>query len=94
MTESIDKALKRHGFVLHAFVYMPDHIHLLVRSRKKDSKIERLLFGIKRPFSFRVKRNFADHASPLLKQLMIQGRPGKNVFRFWQAGLGYDRNLN
>ena len=73
---------------------MPDHVHLLVRSRKKDSKIERLLFGIKRLFSFRVKRNLVDHASPLLKQLMQQGRLGKSVFRFWQAGPGYDRNLN
>ncbi len=31
--------------------------------------------------------------SPLLNQLMVQERPGKQCFRFWQEGGGFDRNL-
>jgi putative transposase len=30
----------------------------------------------------------------LLKRLTIQERPGKTVFRYWQEGPGFDRNLN
>ncbi|MGB2780863.1 MAG: hypothetical protein WBD63_05235 [Phycisphaerae bacterium] len=28
-----------------------------------------------------------------LEQLMVHERPGRRVFRFWQEGGGYDRNL-
>ncbi len=31
--------------------------------------------------------------SNLLDRLMVQERPGKVCFRFWQKGAGFDRNL-
>jgi putative transposase len=33
------------------------------------------------------------HRSRLLERLTIQERPGRMVFRFWQEGPGFDRNL-
>ena len=94
LSESIENSLRRHGFILHAFVFMPNHVHLLVRSQMKDARIDKFLFGVKRPFSFRVKRSLQERADPLLRQLTIRKRPGKRVFRFWQAGPGHDRNLS
>jgi putative transposase len=56
-------------------------------------RLSRLLADIKRPFSGRVKKQLVEEGSPLLLQLTVMERPGKEAFRFWQEGPGYDRNL-
>jgi len=93
LSDCINRATVRHGYKLIAFVYMPDHIHLLVNPARSDSHIEELLYAIKRPFSFRIKRLLHLDGHPLLDRLMVRERPGKVCFRFWQEGPGYDRNL-
>jgi len=72
---------------------MPEHVHLLVYPTVPDYKIDRLLFAIKRPYSFRIKRVLQQSNSPLLERLTIRQRPGVTTFRYWQEGPGYDRNL-
>lgn len=57
------------------------------------SEIAPILFGVKYPCSVRVKRQLAESNPRLLARLTIRERPGKFVFRFWQEGPGYDRNL-
>jgi putative transposase len=94
LSEAIDRATERHNFCLAAFVYMPEHVHLLVYPGPGASKLELLLKAIKRPFSFRVKQLLIESKSPLLKRLTIRQRPGVETFRFWQEGPGYDRNLD
>jgi putative transposase len=96
--EALDRAIERHSFRLIAFVLMPEHVHLLVYSAALQPEIDDLLFAIKRPFSFRVKKllqvsNKVEDRKQLA-QLTIQERPGKQTFRFWQEGPGYDRNLS
>ncbi len=93
LSQSIDRALLHQGFWLSAFVYMPEHVHLLVFPVTPTARIEQLLFAIKRPFSYRVKQYVGQNDLPLLQHLTVQERPGKMVFRFWQEGPGYDRNL-
>jgi putative transposase len=51
LSERIDRALTTHSFTLIAFVYMPEHLHLLVYPKRETYKVEFLLFAIKRPFS-------------------------------------------
>jgi putative transposase len=94
LSEAIDHALERHGYQLAAFVYMPEHVHLLVFPGHTASKIDGLLRAIKRPFSSRIKRLLEISRSPLLENLTIHQRPGVRTFRFWQEGPGYDRNLD
>lgn len=53
-----------------------------------------MLADIKRPFSDRVKRMLVKEKSPLISDLTVRERPGKETFRFWQEGPGYDRNLS
>jgi len=72
---------------------MPEHVHLLVYPSQQGLKIDKLLFAIKRPFSYRVKQQLAGTDDPLLQRLTIRQRPGKTTFRFWQEGPGYDRNI-
>ena len=85
--------MERHGYALNAFVFMPEHVHLLVFPRPSASDVDQLLKAIKRPYSFRIKRLLHESNSPLLKTLDVQQRPGVRSFRYWQEGPGYDRNL-
>jgi putative transposase len=93
LAKQIDSANQRHNFHLVAFVFMPEHLHLLVYPTG-GSEVSDLLKAIKRPFSYRIKQILQEHQSPLLNRLTIRERPGKMTFRFWQEGPGYDRNLN
>jgi REP-associated tyrosine transposase len=72
---------------------MPEHVHLLTFPQSTASRIDELLKAIKRPFSYRIKRLLTETGSPLLRRLTVLQRPGVSVFRFWQEGPGYDRNL-
>jgi len=94
LSEAIDHALLRHDYLLSAFVFMPDHVHLLVYPGPRASRIDGLLRAIKRPYSFHIKQLLQDANSPLLRRLTIRQRPGVETFRFWQEGPGYDRNLD
>ena len=57
-------------------------------------RLSRLLADIKQPFARRVKRILVKERSSLLSDLTVLERPGKEAFRFWQEGPGYDRNLS
>jgi putative transposase len=93
LAESIEHALKRHNDRLTAFVFMPEHVHLIVYPMPTASPVPNLLNAIKRPFALRIKKVLAQSNSALLRKLMIHQRPGVTAFRFWQEGPGYDRNL-
>lgn len=65
----------------------------LVLPRPPATGIAKLLFAIKRPFSYRVKKQLEIARDPMLSELTIRDRPGHTRFRFWQEGPGYDRNI-
>lgn len=93
LSRAIERAITGHNWELAAFVYMPEHVHLLVFPQAAASKIEDLLRAIKRPYSFRIKQLMNQSGDPLLKRLTIRQRPGVQTFRYWQEGPGYDRNI-
>jgi len=93
LVRSIDESGEQFRFNLVAFVFMPDHVHLLVFPLDKEPDVSGYLAAIKRPVSADVKRDLQRVGSPFLKRLMVRERPGKEAFRFWQEGSGYDRNL-
>ena len=96
LARSIDEAAREREFHLVAFVFMPEHVHLLVRPIREATAvadISRFLAAVKRPVSRQVKARLEAVDSPLLKKLTIRTRPGCHAFRFWQEGPGYDRNL-
>ena len=96
LSRAIDAAITAEKCRLAAFVFMPEHVHLLtypVDGSPDPKRVSRLLASIKRSSSARVKERLIAADSRLLARLTIQERPGKTVFRFWQEGPGYDRNL-
>jgi putative transposase len=93
LSVSVNRAIAAHGFQLVAFVFMPEHVHLLVFPTGVDADVSALLAAIKKPHSFRVKERMTARRDPWLGRLTIRERPGRTVFRFWQEGTGYDRDL-
>jgi putative transposase len=90
----IDRACVECEMSLAAFVFMPEHVHLLVVPKGREPAINQFLARIKQPFSKWVRRQLTDMKSPLVDRLTVHERLGKTCFRFWQAGPGYDRNLS
>jgi putative transposase len=93
LAKCIDLAGKETAFDLVGFVFMPEHVHLIVYPRISNPRISFYLARIKQPFSKQIKDLLTEHHSQLLSKLTIQERPGKTCFRFWQEGPGFDRNL-
>ncbi len=48
---------QRHGYRLLAFVFMPEHVHLIVYPMPELRESPRLLQAIKRPCSYRIKQH-------------------------------------
>ena len=93
LSRSIDQANQEESVPLVAFVFMPEHVHLLVYPTQPKPDIGRYLARVKQPFSKQIKGLLEEANSPLLKNLTVRERPGKFCFRFWQEGPGFDRNL-
>lgn len=89
----LSAACRSERFDLLAFVFMPEHVHLLVLPRDADSRVSRLLARTKQPASKAIRRLLEDNSSTLVENLTVNERPGKRCFRFWQEGPGFDRNL-
>lgn len=89
----LDSAGEEFEVELVAFVFMPDHVHLLINPISHNPDLSLYLARIKQPFSKQIRDILADENPHLLRQLTVQERPGKFCFRFWQEGPGYDRNI-
>jgi putative transposase len=72
---------------------MSEHVHLIVYPETVEARVSSFLFAVKRPFSYRVKKDLESSNSSLLDTLTVRQRPGVSTFRFWQEGPCYDRNL-
>lgn len=93
LVECLHEACLKHQFGLLAYVFMSNHVHLIVVPLTQTIDIPALLYDIKQPTSKRIKQRLISTNKRLLQSLTIQQRPGVTTFRFWQEGPGYDRNL-
>ena len=93
LSRTIDMANVAAQISLAAFVFMPEHVHLLVWSETPKPPISLYLARVKQPFSKQIKEILVRKQSPLAARLMVREGPNKTCFRFWQAGPGFDRNI-
>ena len=93
LARCVEAAGEEWAMQLVGFVFMPEHVHLLVYPTAVNPFISRYLARIKQPFSKQIKDILVGQHSRLLSKLTVQERPGKKCFRFWQEGPGFDRNL-
>jgi putative transposase len=94
LARCVDEAGRQTGIALAAFVFMPEHVHLLVVPTTSTPAIDQYLALVKQPFSKSMKDHLIEINSRLIDRLTVQERPGKKCFRFWQEGPGYDRNMS
>ncbi len=82
----------RSMFDLWAYVVMPEHVHLVLLPLGK-TKISHLLSTVKQSTSKKALNWLQQHAPEYLPTLLDRQPCGKESYRFWQRGGGYDRNL-
>lgn len=91
LVNSINSARRKHEFDLWAYVFMPNHVHLIVCPRAEQYSISSILWSIKQPVARRAIRYLRiNHPSSL--RLLATGQ-ASNPYQFWQKGGGYDRNI-
>jgi len=93
LAEAITAACKKHDFSLIAYVFMPDHAHVLVRANSDVGDVASCLKSIKLSVSKRAKNWLELNDPEWLAKLTIVYSTGMERFHFWQPGGGYDRNV-
>ncbi|HNY80431.1 MAG: transposase [Sedimentisphaerales bacterium] len=91
LVQAIDAARRRHAFDLWAYVFMPDHVHLVIYPRCEDYSISRILLSIRQPVSRKAIAYLKVH-HPQGLRAMATGQRAR-PYHFWQKGGGYDRNI-
>ncbi|MEI8195391.1 MAG: hypothetical protein WCI73_05730 [Phycisphaerae bacterium] len=72
---------------------MPEHVHLLILPLERPYEISVILASIKQPVS-QLARKYVEANAPAFLEHMRDIQPnGREAFRFWQRGGGYDRNV-
>jgi putative transposase len=92
LAEAIDRARQAEAFDLWGYVFMPEHVHLLLMPTERRYSIARVLAAIKRPVAYRAIGHLKARRDPLLQYLAVTDR-SRAKSRVWQAGGGHDRNL-
>ena len=93
LLESLQKACESNRYELLAFVFMPDHVHLIVAPSLAQYDISRLLQSIKQPVAVRARNWLTENDDTWLRKLSTTLKNGKTRFHFWQKSGGYDRNI-
>ena len=75
-----------------AFVFMPEHVHLIVHPRRLEYDIAEIRRAIKEPVGRKALRYIREHVPEW--EARLTRRRGNRVERlFWQSGGGYDRDI-
>jgi len=90
--EELILAKAKFSFKLWTFVLMPNHVHLLIYPVHEQYNISIILKHIKGKSSLRYRRYILDNTPNRFDTFCVISK-GKNLFRVWQPGGGFNRNL-
>lgn len=93
LADAINDARREFDFALWAYVFMPDHAHLVVRPRRPVYDIADIRKAIKAPVGAKGIAYLEEHAPEWLPRI-TRTRGGRTERLFWQSGGGHDRNVN
>ncbi len=62
LADALEKACEKQNIALWAYVFMPEHVHLLMNPRSPSYDISGFLFAVKRPVAGRARRFLERHA--------------------------------
>jgi putative transposase len=92
LATAIEEARDSLAFDFWAFVFMPEHVHLLIRPREAIYDIADIRLAIKAPVGQQAMAYLQADAPEWLPRVTRQ-RGDKTERLFWQSGGGYDRNI-
>jgi putative transposase len=92
LAESTRAACRKHLFALWAYVFMPEHVHLLLKPRRPVYDVAVFEHDLKLVVARRILSHLKNANSTLLTNLRVEAS-GQQTFRFWQAGGGHDLNV-
>jgi putative transposase len=91
LAEAVNTARNKHCLKVWAYVFMPNHVHLLIYPAKDSYSISKILLTIKQSVARRVliqaRKNYPS------RLVHFRTGIGSKKYRFWQDGGGYDRNI-
>jgi putative transposase len=91
LVEAIEQARTKSGFSLWGYVFMPEHVHLVIMPGA-GVPIRAILRAIKEPIGRKAIGHLVEHAPDWLPR--VTRRRGQRIEKlFWQSGGGYDRNI-
>jgi putative transposase len=90
--EALEQARQKSGFHIWAYVLMPEHVHLLVYPDQRPERMGQFLQHLKEPIARRAVAYLKANAPAWLARLQVREGP-RLRHRFWQPGVGYDRNI-
>ncbi len=93
LANSIRYACYERDIGVGAFVFMPNHVHMLVVPRREKYNISAFLKCVKMPTAKKAKEWLVKNDPEWLEKLTCVYSNGMKIFRFWQPGSGYDRNV-
>ena len=92
LAESLDAARAEYSFDLWCYVFMPEHVHLVVCPRQKVYDIAQIRRSIKEPVARHAIAWLEEYSPEWIDKITV--KKGERVRRcFWQPGGGYDRNI-
>jgi len=92
LADAINEARKELEFALWAYVFMPEHVHLMVLPKRPNYDIRIILQKIKEPVGRKAIKYLQLSSPDWLPRITVQ-RGKRQERRFWQAGGGFDRNV-
>ncbi|MBI5529547.1 MAG: hypothetical protein HY897_24745 [Deltaproteobacteria bacterium] len=93
LAEAVVRGAGKHNYYLWAYVFMPEHVHLLVCPQTPEYDMAVYLKSIKQPVSRRARDWLETDEPDRVSEFMVK-HGSRDVFCFWQAGPGYDRNIH
>ena len=92
LANALNKARVKYDFHLWAYVFMPEHVHLMAYPRARDYDIRAILKAIKQPVG-RKAVLYLSRCSPVWMRRITVIRGVRAERFFWQPGGGFDRNV-
>ena len=94
LVDALDRARKRYALDVWAYVFMPNHVHLILWPPTDAFRVHALLAAIKLPVSRRAVAWVTREAPGFLPNMLDAQPNGTRAYRFWQRGGGFDRDLH
>jgi putative transposase len=91
--DALETARRNWPIDVHAWVIMPEHVHLLIAPHRPGVKVGRFAGHVKEQVARKAITWLEDNAPHWIpKMTVIEGSVTRR--RFWQPGGGYDRNVD